>query len=228
MLISDVRLGAFNGLQLVVFAKLQHPDMIAIVLTGFDDPVLRTEAAHAGALYLVKPIESQRLLDLVDGRPDIPSRHGARPRRDRLRPRPRCTEAAAGAGEESILSSAAFRSPRPHLKACTTSIFHTFWSWTPRTIEKRLRGRLSAVQSGRRDRSVGAVITPQVEHREGLRAADEPGGQATALGTDFAFRRMRAGPANSHRGQGRSSVRLWRVCVRASTPQSFPACNSDG
>ncbi|MEO8259508.1 MAG: response regulator [Acidobacteriota bacterium] len=70
VLISDVRLGAFNGLQLVVYAKLEHPDMIAIVLTGFDDPVLRTEAAHAGASYLVKPIESQRLLDLIDGKSD--------------------------------------------------------------------------------------------------------------------------------------------------------------
>ena len=69
VLISDVRLGAFNGLQLVVYAKLEHPDMIAIVLTGFDDPVLRTEAAHAGASYLVKPIESQRILDLIDGKP---------------------------------------------------------------------------------------------------------------------------------------------------------------
>ena len=66
VLISDVRLGAFNGLQLVVFAKLQHPEMIAIVLTGFDDPVLRTEAAHAGASYLVKPIDSETILDLIE------------------------------------------------------------------------------------------------------------------------------------------------------------------
>ena len=70
VLISDVRLGAFNGLQLVVFAKLQHPEMIAIVLTGFDDPVLRTEAAHAGASYLVKPIDSERVLELVEAKPD--------------------------------------------------------------------------------------------------------------------------------------------------------------
>ena len=77
VLISDVRLGAFNGLQLVVYAKLEHPDMIAIVLTGFDDPVLRTEAAHAGALYLVKPIESQRLLNLVEGKPDTASETAA-------------------------------------------------------------------------------------------------------------------------------------------------------
>ena len=70
VLISDVRLGAFNGLQLVVFAKLQRPEMIAIVLTGFDDPVLRTEAAHAGASYLVKPIDTERVLELVDVKPD--------------------------------------------------------------------------------------------------------------------------------------------------------------
>ena len=66
VLISDVRLGAFNGLQLVVFAKLQHPEMIAIVLTGYDDPVLRAEAAHAGAVYLVKPIDAERLLAAID------------------------------------------------------------------------------------------------------------------------------------------------------------------
>jgi two-component system, NtrC family, response regulator GlrR len=70
VLISDVRLGAFNGLQLVVFAKIQHPEMIAIVLTGFDDPVLRTEAAHAGASYLVKPVDTQRVLELVEMKPD--------------------------------------------------------------------------------------------------------------------------------------------------------------
>jgi DNA-binding NtrC family response regulator len=77
VLISDVRLGAFNGLQLVVFAKMQHPEMIAIVLTGFDDPVLRTEAAHAGASYLVKPIDSERVLELIDVRPG--SAQGASP-----------------------------------------------------------------------------------------------------------------------------------------------------
>src|SRR5207253_7735839 len=70
VLISDVRLGAFNGLQLIVFAKMQHPEMIAVVLTGYDDPVLRTEAAHAGASYLVKPIDADRLLEVVSPRAD--------------------------------------------------------------------------------------------------------------------------------------------------------------
>src|SRR6187455_473812 len=38
VIMSDVRLGAFNGLQLVLLVKLNHPETTAIVLTGFDDP----------------------------------------------------------------------------------------------------------------------------------------------------------------------------------------------
>src|SRR2546428_13636010 len=51
VLITGVRLGAFNGLQLVIVAKLEHPEMTAIVLTGTDDPVLRKETSNAGADY---------------------------------------------------------------------------------------------------------------------------------------------------------------------------------
>ncbi len=65
VLVTDVRLGAFNGLQLVVMAKLAHPDLIAIVLTGFEDPVLRREALDAGALFLAKPLQGAHLQDVV-------------------------------------------------------------------------------------------------------------------------------------------------------------------
>lgn len=61
-LITDVRLGAFNGLQLVVLAKVDHPELIAIVLTGYDDQVLHEEAIAAGAHYLVKPVGAEPLL----------------------------------------------------------------------------------------------------------------------------------------------------------------------
>ena len=64
VLVTDVRLGAYNGLQLMVSGRAQHPDMKVIVLTGFDDPVLRQEAAATGAFYLVKPISSTDLLAL--------------------------------------------------------------------------------------------------------------------------------------------------------------------
>jgi two-component system, response regulator YesN len=65
-LITDVRLGAFNGIQLAVIARNRSPKMGIIVFSGFDDAVLREEAAHLGASYLVKPVTAEHLLQLVD------------------------------------------------------------------------------------------------------------------------------------------------------------------
>jgi DNA-binding NtrC family response regulator len=65
VLITDVRLGAFNGLQLAVLARDQYPDIQLIVFSGFDDPVLRQEAEQLGAVYLVKPVTSGYLLELM-------------------------------------------------------------------------------------------------------------------------------------------------------------------
>ena len=64
-LLTDVRLGAFNGLQLAVLAKDVNPLTRLIVFSGFDDDVLRTEAAHLGAVYLVKPVYAAQLLQLL-------------------------------------------------------------------------------------------------------------------------------------------------------------------
>jgi len=68
-LITDVRLGAFNGLQLAVMARDLYPDMSLIVFSGFDDPVLRADAEQIGASYLVKPVGSVELIKLLDKRP---------------------------------------------------------------------------------------------------------------------------------------------------------------
>jgi Response regulator containing CheY-like receiver, AAA-type ATPase, and DNA-binding domains len=68
-LITDVRLGAFNGLQLAVMARDMYPNMRVIVFSGFDDPVLRADAEQIGAAYLVKPVVSGELLKLLDTRP---------------------------------------------------------------------------------------------------------------------------------------------------------------
>jgi DNA-binding NtrC family response regulator len=65
-LITDVRLGAFNGLQLAVMARDMYPDMRLIVFSGFDDPVLRADAEQIGAVYLVKPVASGELLKLLE------------------------------------------------------------------------------------------------------------------------------------------------------------------
>src|SRR4051812_18057536 len=64
-LITDVRLGAFNGLQLAVIGRDTYPDIRLIVFSGFDDPVLRTEAEHVGATYIVKPVTGQKLLEIL-------------------------------------------------------------------------------------------------------------------------------------------------------------------
>lgn len=64
-LITDVRLGAFNGIQLAVIARDRAPGMRIVVFSGFDDPVLREEAASLGASYLIKPITAERLLEEI-------------------------------------------------------------------------------------------------------------------------------------------------------------------
>jgi DNA-binding NtrC family response regulator len=68
-LITDVRLGAFNGLQLAVIGRDTYPDIRLIVFSGFDDPVLRTEAEHVGATYIVKPVTGQKLLEILRQNP---------------------------------------------------------------------------------------------------------------------------------------------------------------
>jgi len=61
ILIVDVRLGKYNGLQLAHLARHHHPGMVVVAVSGFDDPVLRAAAADAGAAYFVKPIEFPHL-----------------------------------------------------------------------------------------------------------------------------------------------------------------------
>lgn len=63
--LTDVRLGAFNGIQLAVVARDAYPDIRIIVFSGFDDPVLRGEAEHINATYLVKPVSGSQLLRLL-------------------------------------------------------------------------------------------------------------------------------------------------------------------
>ncbi|MCA1558886.1 MAG: response regulator [Acidobacteria bacterium] len=63
VLIADVRLGPFNGLQLIAMEALNIP---VIVISGFDDVVLQAAARSMGADYMVKPFSSDALLDRVE------------------------------------------------------------------------------------------------------------------------------------------------------------------
>jgi DNA-binding response OmpR family regulator len=76
ILITDVRLGAYNGLQLALLARDVRPDMRVVVFSGFDDPVLKQEARRIGATYLVKPVSGHDLVEELragaSGRSDEP------------------------------------------------------------------------------------------------------------------------------------------------------------
>jgi DNA-binding response OmpR family regulator len=62
LLISDLRLDGFNGLQLVALSPRPVP---TIIVTGYPDRVLEGEARRLGAEYLVKPVMPATLLRLV-------------------------------------------------------------------------------------------------------------------------------------------------------------------
>ena len=66
LLVVDVRLKAFNGLQLAILARAGDAAMRIVVMTGWDDPVLRTEATSIGAVFLPKPFDEQQLLRVVE------------------------------------------------------------------------------------------------------------------------------------------------------------------
>jgi DNA-binding response OmpR family regulator len=65
LLIVDIRLGAYNGLQLAVRERLTHPECAIIATTGYPDSVLEAEARSFGAEYMEKPIRGEELLGTV-------------------------------------------------------------------------------------------------------------------------------------------------------------------
>jgi DNA-binding NtrC family response regulator len=65
LLITDIRLGEFNGLHLALHRYLDHPGLPTIITDARFDRVLEAESKELEALYLVKPVQSGKLLDAV-------------------------------------------------------------------------------------------------------------------------------------------------------------------
>lgn len=65
VLIVDVRLHEFNGIQLAVRARALHPQIRIVVMSAWDDPVLTKEAEAAGAVFLGKPFDEAQLLQAL-------------------------------------------------------------------------------------------------------------------------------------------------------------------
>ncbi len=62
-LLTDIRVGEFNGLQLAHLFRSLSPDGVIVIVTGHDDPVMRREGIQLGASFIVKPIDINRLAD---------------------------------------------------------------------------------------------------------------------------------------------------------------------
>ena len=71
-LITDVRLGAYNGLQLAMLLRDRDPAIPIVVLSAFDDPTLRRETDDLGGVFLTKPLRRE---DLLASLRDAGSRH---------------------------------------------------------------------------------------------------------------------------------------------------------
>ena len=66
-LITDLRLGEYNGLQLALRASQMEPKAAVLVMSAFDDVVSRRDAASCGGRFMLKPIERESMLtELAD------------------------------------------------------------------------------------------------------------------------------------------------------------------
>jgi two-component system response regulator RegA len=67
VLVVDIRLGQFNGLQLLMRARSDRPDLHAIITCPFPDPVLEAETRRFGGTFLSKPVEPWQIVNAIRG-----------------------------------------------------------------------------------------------------------------------------------------------------------------
>jgi DNA-binding response OmpR family regulator len=65
LLICDVRLRGFNGLNLVMQSRSEYPDMAVIIISGYDEPLMNLEASRYQATFVGKPIRPTAFLATV-------------------------------------------------------------------------------------------------------------------------------------------------------------------
>jgi DNA-binding NtrC family response regulator len=74
LLITGLRLGPYNGLHLVLRSRTDHPEMVAIVVSRFADPVLEAEAQRHNARYLLRPLADGEFLQAITTSLDVQPR----------------------------------------------------------------------------------------------------------------------------------------------------------
>jgi len=68
ILITEVRLAAFNGLHLITRWKSVYPKLVAIVHTAFPDSLLEKETRNMGADFMLKGVSIGSLLRVISSR----------------------------------------------------------------------------------------------------------------------------------------------------------------
>lgn len=65
LLITDVRLRGYNGLNLARQCSVDYPDMAIMIITGYDEPMMEIEAARYHAQFVHKPFNTEVFLRKV-------------------------------------------------------------------------------------------------------------------------------------------------------------------
>ncbi len=79
VLVTDLRLGPYNGLHLILRSRIDHPEMASLVTSESADPVLQAEAHRQNAKFLVRPFDDDAFLAVMraadaDGRVPVAER----------------------------------------------------------------------------------------------------------------------------------------------------------
>ena len=67
LILCDIRMPKINGVECVDFLKREAPGIPVVMVTGYPDTEMATTFLNKGVKnYLVKPVEKEKLLDVVD------------------------------------------------------------------------------------------------------------------------------------------------------------------
>jgi len=105
LLIADIRLERFNGLQLAIRSHFEHPDIPVIVTHHEGDPVAEAEATRYGVSFIAAPLENPAFLPGVRSLVES-GRHTQRPmRRWPRKSVPGVFEVSAAAGRAQLVDT---------------------------------------------------------------------------------------------------------------------------
>lgn len=65
LLVTDLRLGQYNGIHLVLRSRSDYPGIVAVVTSRVADPVLEAEVHRQNAQFLLRPLTGPQLLAAI-------------------------------------------------------------------------------------------------------------------------------------------------------------------